>query len=334
VARTVVAHPADVQPIAKTRVKTEKLAVTHLARMLVANMIPQVWVPPDEVRELRSLLAHRQRLIKMSTMTKNWLRSVIHRHNLTSPKGSLFSPKNRAWWDQQPVSATERLRVSQDLATLDHLTAQIEGVDQELARLSTTEPWASQVVFLMQISGFGLILSMIVLAAFPTAKKLVGYSGLGASVHGSGKEHREGHITKRGRKELRWALVEAAWAAVRTDPYWKAQFERLTRRKHPNVAIVAIACRLLVTAWHLLTKREAYHLASPEQITHKLLNWSYKLDDHRRQGLTRPQFIRYCLLRLGIDYDVRRIIYGGYPRRIAGADEGLALRPELQPSDA
>jgi len=67
----------------------------------------------------------------------------------------------------------------------------------------------------MQLPGFSVLLTMIILAAigditrFPSPKKLVGYAGLGASVHSSGKTHRIGHITKTSRRELRWALVEA-----------------------------------------------------------------------------------------------------------------------------
>ena len=47
-----------------------------------------------------------------------------------------------------------------------------------------------------------------------------------AGVHDSGQTHRTGHITKEGRKELRYVLVEAAWIAVETSAYWKAEFER------------------------------------------------------------------------------------------------------------
>ena len=70
----------------------------------------------------------------------------------------------------------------------------------------------------------------------------MGYSGLGAGVHDSGKEHIEKRITKSGRKELRWAMVEAAWRAIRISPYWKEQYEKYLRRmRKPNQAIVVIA---------------------------------------------------------------------------------------------
>jgi hypothetical protein len=154
--------------------------------------------------------------------------------------------------------------------------------------------------------GFGLIFSLIVLAAigdisrFAHPKKLVGYAGLGAGVHDSGEKHQEKSITKAGRKELRWALVEAAWVAVRSDPYWKTQHKRLQQRMHANKAIVAIARRLLVAVWQILTHRVPYRHFNAENIAYKMLSWSWSMDENARQGMTRQQFAKYGLLRLGI----------------------------------
>jgi len=137
--------------------------------------------------------------------------------------------------------------------------------------MSNSETWAPDAVFLMQIPGFGVIFSMIVLSAigeikrFPSAKSLARYAGLGAGVHISENKYQEKSITKKGRKELRWATLAPAlqvqvgskpppeghctvpvsfgrtmWGAVRSDPYWKAQYESLKKRgKHSNEAIVA-----------------------------------------------------------------------------------------------
>ena len=339
VARAVVAHPPEVKKIVNARVKTDERAVVDLARLLSANLIPEVWVPPVEVRDLRSLIAHRWRLVKTCTMARNRLHSVVHRNNLIPPEGKLFCQRNLPWWEEQDFSGTERLRVQQDLATVAHLEAQIEAVEQELARLSTSRRWADVAAHLLQIPGFGLITGMTVLGAigdierFPTAKCLVGYAGLGASVHDSGKTHRTGRITKQGRKELRWALVEAAWAAVRYDPYWKEQFQALKRRKHPNVAIVAIARKLLVVVWHVLSKGEPYRHSSEEQLAFKMLMWSWRLNEESMGDLDRRQFVRSALLRLGIGHDMTRIVRGGRPYRVASVEEVLALRPELRPPD-
>lgn len=339
VARVVVAHPAEVKKIVNARVKTDERAVIDLARLLSANLIPEVWVPPVEVRDLRSLIAHRWRLVKTCTMARNRLHSVVHRNNLIPPGGKLLCERNLPWWEEQELSATEQLRVQQDLATVAHLEGQIEAVEQELARLSASGRWADTAAHLLQIPGLGLITGMTILAAigdverFPTAKHLVGYAGLGASVHDSGQTHHTGRITKQGRKELRWALVEAAWAAVRYDPYWKAQFQALKRRKHPNVAIVAIARKLVVVIWHVLSKGEVYQQSPEEQLAFKMLMWSWRLNESTLGGLDRRQFVRSGLLRLGIGDNLTRIVRGSRPYRVASVEEVLALRPELRPPD-
>jgi transposase len=157
VARVVVAHPAKVRLIAEARVKTDKVDVLTLAKLLGADMLPEVWVPPMHVRDLRALLSHRRRLVAIQTTAKNRLQSVLHRLNLKPPGGDLFARKQREWWKSLELSATERLGVKQDLASLDHIGPQIEEIDAELRRLSTSEHWAEQVPYLVQLPGIGLL---------------------------------------------------------------------------------------------------------------------------------------------------------------------------------
>lgn len=339
VGRAVVAHPGLVKMIATARVKTDERDVLHLARLLAANLIPEVWVPPVEVRELRALLAHRRRLIKMRTMTRNRLNSVIHRYNLTPPRGELFLLKHRAWWLELKLSLTEQLRIRQDFATLDHLEPQVVEVNAELYRLSTVSPWAEHVPYLMQLPGFAIIVAMTVLAAigditrFPTDKKLVGYSGLGASVHASGETHHTGRITKQGRKDLRWIMVEAARIAVLYDPYWKEHYAPLEKRLGSNKAIVVVARKLLVAVWHVLHERTADCHANPERVASKLMTWSWDLDDEQRGSMTTRQFTRYQLMRLQIGEDLTHVQTAGRARPLASVEEILALHPELKCTD-
>jgi transposase len=337
VGKVVVAHPFAVKQIATARVKTDKLDVYRLARLLAADLVPEVWVPPIEVRELRTLIAHRRRLVKLRTMTFNRLHSLVHRNNLTPPEGGPFVDKNRSWWEGLPLSQVEKLRIRQDLALLDHLAPQIVEVDQELTRLSTTSPWIEHTPYLLQLPGFGITNTMTILSAigditrFPNAKKLVGYSGLGSSVHDSGQTHQSGHITKQGRKEMRWALVEAAWIAVDAHPHWKQQFQKLTRRMKRSKAIVAIARQLMIVIWHVMTERVADRKAVPDMVAFKLMTWSWKLNDLERGGLTSRQFVRYYLMQLKLGDDLTHVQRAGH-RPIASIEEVQALRPELRPS--
>ncbi len=338
VGRAVVANPLLVKVIASARVKTDKIDTLALAKLLAANLIPEVWVPPVFVREARGLLAHRRRLVKTRTMVTGRLQSLLQRHNLPGPGGEPFSAANRAWWETLDVSPTEKLRVRQDLDSLAHLDRQIAELQEEVNRLSTTQPWAQLVPFVMQLPGFSVLLAMIILAAigditrFPSPKKLVGYAGLGASVHNSGTTRRSGGITKTGRRELRWALVEAAWSAVRYSPYWKAEFNRLSSRMPGNVAIVAIARKLLVVIWHVLTEQVADQHADEKHVAAKFMRWSWGLTPQQRNGLSTRLFVRRQLLRLQLGDDLTHFTYGGMPRRIASLEELLAASPQLVPS--
>ena len=339
VSKAVVAHAGKVRQIAEARVKTDKEDVKRLITLLIADIVPEVWVPPMHVRELRSLVSFRWRLSKQITMSKNRLHSVIQRFNLNPPEGKILADKNISWWEQQDFSDLTGFQVERDLEIVEQLEAQKALIDQKLAELSNSDPWADDNVYLMQIPGFGIIFSMIVLSAigdisrFERAKKIVGYAGLGAGVHHSGEKYQEKSITKAGRKELRWAMVEVAWGAVRSDPYWKAQLNRLKKRMHPNKAIVAIARRLLVSVWYILTKREPYRHFNEEIIAYKMLTWSQRMDESALKGMTRQQFAKYGLLRLGIGQDITRIVHNGKPRRLAPTEEILSLKPELKPPE-
>ena len=333
VSYAVVAHAGGVRQIAEARVKTDKKDIERLIRLLIADIVPEVWVPPADVRELRGMISYRNRLVKMGTMIRNRLQSLIHRHNLILPKGGLT---DAAWWEAQKMSALEKIQIRQELAMLAEMDKHKGEVDAELARQSLGQRWGPLAVRLLQLPGFGVILAMIVLAAigditrFESSKKLVGYSGLGAGVHDSGKEHIEKRITKSGRKELRWALVEAAWCAIRISPYWKEQYEMyLKRMRKPNQAIVVIARKLLVAVWHVLTKEETDVHASEEDLAYKMLVLAWDLNEDVRMGLSYKQFAKYALMKLGVETDITRFVRKNIARRVASREETLARMAEL-----
>jgi hypothetical protein len=208
VTRTVVAHAGAVRQIAEARVKTDTEDIKRLLRLLIANIVPEVWVPPAHVRELRGVIAYRNRLVKTGAMIRNRLHSLLHRHNLPLGEGGLT---DRNWWDAQTLNTLEKLQVRQELSLLEKIEQNKAELDGELAKMSTGKTWGNQAARLLQLPGLALIVTMTILGAigdirrFEGPKQLVGYAGLGAGVHDSGKEHIDKGITKSGRKELRWA---------------------------------------------------------------------------------------------------------------------------------
>jgi transposase len=336
VERVIVANPAKVKQIANARVKTDVRDTFILARLLAANLVPEVWVPPVHVREMRQLLSQRRQLVETHTQIVNRMHSVAHRHHLNHERGKRFNEKTTLWQKDKRLSKIEQFQLELEMENHTYIEKQIGRIGKEVAKMSHQKPWAQEMTYLMQLPGFGVITAMTVLAAigdvqrFNSARHLASYSGLTGGLDQSGTHLVQKGITKEGRKELRWAMVEVAQRAVKSDPHWTRRFQEMEKRMHRNQAIVAIARQLLELVWYLLIRRQPYRHFSQERIAYKYLTWAWQMDETARDGLTRQQFTRYYLMRLGIGHDLQRIALDPkHPRRLASETEVLALRPEL-----
>jgi hypothetical protein len=109
-------------------------------------------------------------------------------------------------------------------------------------------------------------------------------------------------------------MVGAAQVAARTDKFWKAELARLEPRLGRNKAIVAIARKLLVVVWHVLSKRQADRHADPALVARSFLNLVYKDIGARNlpEGQTAPEFVRRSLDRIGLGKDLQRVTRGGH----------------------
>jgi transposase len=340
VERVVVANPARVKQIAQARVKTDVRDTFILARLLAANLVPDVGVPPVHVREMRQLLSQRRQLVEIHTQIVNRMHSVAHRHHLQHERGKRFNEKNTLWQKDKRLSRVEQFQLELEMENRVYIEKQISRIGKEVAKMSHQKPWTESMTYLMQLPGFGVITAMTVLAAigevqrFGTPQQLASYSGLTGGLDQSGTHLVQKGITKEGRKELRWAMVEVAHRAVKSDPHWTRKLQEMEKRMHRNQAIVAIARQLLELVWFVLTRRQAYRHFNQERIAYKYLTWAWQMDDAARDGLTRQQFARYYLMRLGIGQDLTRIVLNPkYPRRLATEEELLVLRPELNHSE-
>ena len=307
-------HPPHVTLITRARVMTDKIAARTLARLHAARLLPPVWVPPVEIRELRALVAHRAKVVRLATQAKNRLHAVLHRHNLTLPEGNPFLPSRRDWWEHLVLPPLEQACTQNNLDTLAFTQCQLAKIEK------TCAAWAARqeiTTHLVQLPGISLTSAIILWAAigdihrFPTAKHLVGYSGLGARVHDSGLTHRSGRITKAGRRDLRATMVEAAQSASLTHPHWKAELARLEPRLGRNKAIVAIARKLLVAVWHVLTKACADCHAQPELVARKMVQFAYRLGKaNRPKDQSVGARVREQLDQLGIGSQVSEVPWG------------------------
>jgi transposase len=283
-----------------------------LARLLAKGLLVGVWVPPQEVRELRGLVAQRQKMTRLATQAKNRLHAVLQRHHLKAPAGNPFAKTNNGWWQALTLGKLEKMNMQSDLETLQFAEQQEVRVEKEMTLIAAED---EKIGRLLQISGFGVITAVTVSAAigdiarFTEPKKLVGYAGLGARIHDSGMTTRTGKITKAGRRDLRVALVEAAHVAANNHPHWKAELARLQPRLGYNKAIVAIARKLLITVWYVLQGKSDKYV-EPKAVAQKMLKFAYSVGKTNRAGKTAAQFARERLDRLEMGKDLVSIPWG------------------------
>ena len=147
---------------------------------------------------------------------------------------------------------------------------------------------------------------------FATAKKLVGYAGLYPRYHQSGQRYTSGKLVSMGRRDLRWAMVEAAVHAVRHHPHWKRVYRGLELRTGRNKALVAIARKLLIAVWHVLAKGAADRFAIPEKVAATLYSHAYRVGvKNLPNDMSAREYTRHCMDRMGIGRNLTRIHWGG-----------------------
>jgi transposase len=312
-------HPPNVALVTKVPVQTDKKAAQALAQLHAAGMLTGVWIPPHEVRDLRALIARREKMVCLSTMAKNRLHSILHRNHLVPPEKP-FDPEQRTWWESLSLSETEQFLVHSDLDTLEFAQKQVERAEECLKKASAQD---ERIPLLVQLPGVAMLTAITILAAigdvtrFPTAKKLVGYAGLGTRVHDSGMTHNSGRITKTGRKDLRRSMVNAANHAIEHHPHWKKEFERLEPHLGRSKAVVAIARKLLVVVWHVLSEKTVDRFATPESVARSFFAYAYRVGVRNLpEGQSAIAFTREQLDRLGIGQDLQEIRWGSKRHKI------------------
>ncbi|MDE3097756.1 MAG: IS110 family transposase [Chloroflexota bacterium] len=275
VSEVVLAHSRKVRAIAEAKVKTDAVDACTLAELLAADLVPRVWVGDERTRLLRRLVSRRRQLVKQSTRTKNEISAVLLR-NLKGkpPMTDIFGTAGRAWLATLELGIDERETVDAGLRQLDFVRAEIGRVDQTIAEQAIGWP---EIRRLMTIPGVDVTTAAALMAAigdiarFPTPRHLVGYLGLDPRLRQSGvAKPRRGRISKEGSAAARHALTEAAWSATRGPGPLRAFAERVGARRGRHVAAVAVARKLVVLAWHLLTRGEDYAYQRPTLVRRKL----------------------------------------------------------------
>ena len=221
--------------------------------MLRADLLPEAWIAPPAVRQLRALLRHRSGLVRLGTQLQNRIHAVAADFGYDRT-GSYWTGPGRGWLAELDLPAVSREIVTDCLAFPGALAPETGRLDAEVRQHAKADP---RVKVLTTFPGVGQFTALVMLAEigditrFPSARKLASWAGLTPTVRGSDLTVRHGHISKQGSAWLRWVMNQAAQTAKRS-PEFAATYAAIAQRRGTKIATIAISRKLLTRAYHLL----------------------------------------------------------------------------------
>jgi transposase len=247
---------AKIRAMVVRKTKTDRRDAQHLLDLLKHERFPTVWMPDPTTRDLRALIAHRVRLVRMRTMVKNGLHAIaLNQRVALGP--SLWTKRGLAQLRALSLPPHTANRRADSLELLTWLTTHIDQLDAQIAEAAAADARAQRLLTHPGVGPLTALITVLVLgpaARFPTSKHV----GLAPAIHSSADKYHLGKITKQGNALLRWILGQAAPLAARADgELRRAYFAVLHRRGRPK-AKVALARKLLVRLYIMLRDQIDY----------------------------------------------------------------------------
>jgi transposase len=239
------------------RQKTDKRDARHILDLLLKGTFPRVWQPSAAEDELRQLLLHRCRMVRMATRIKNQLDALAKSEGMLTARGQ----KGRKAVAALPLVGWYAVRRQDLLEVLELLERRVLALDEAVGVAAEQNASAA---LLMTHPGVGPVVSLAYVLTlgdwqrFPRGKQVGSYLGLIPAEESSGQRRRLGHVSKQGNSMVRWLLVQAAMSAQRHDASWHRQYVRLSMSKHHGVAKLAIAHKLAVRMYWMLRSGQNY----------------------------------------------------------------------------
>ena len=260
-----IAHARKVRDIAPLACKTDKVDARVLAELCRRDLVPELWIPSLADRELRERLRRRMHLVRLRTSAKNRIFGLLTQWGLRLSLKRLREPDALELLESRGVPPAWRDSIAEALAVIDLLDQRIAPIDSELRPFAAAD---ARVLLLVTIPGIGPLLGLTIaseigdVARFGSPPRLVGYAGLAPRVKQSGDRSRTGALSKAGSRTLRWAAVEAAQHAWRPTNPWHQLYTDTAKRAGKNPAKAAVARKILIAAWHVLSRQQPFKPAA------------------------------------------------------------------------
>lgn len=261
------ANALQVKAIAHARIKTDKRDSRTLAQLLRADLIPEVYQRGEWNRRAQRVMRIRAYWVAKQTEVKNKIRALLAqqreevRLEVEKRESGLFSLRGMEFLAKLPLEGQDKMVLDDLIQGYQEAKAHMKKSDGLVQTLYGQIEEASRID---SVPGFATTLSVLVAVEIADVKRfsrpaeLHSYAGLIPSTHSSGDRTFHGHITKQGSAWLRWAALEAVYPAIKKDLGLQALYTRLAKRRGPNVAKVAVARRLLLIIYRVLTEKRSY----------------------------------------------------------------------------
>jgi transposase len=262
------AEPAETKSLQgrKKRAKTDRLDAGHLRDLMVIERLPESWIPPDHIQEIRTLMRLRHSLIEERTTHKQRIHAQLF-HNGYPRQSNLDSIEGRAYLEDTELPTAARKVVDLSLAMIEHINEELTPIEKELRAYAHSQAGCKA---LMAHYGVGELTSVALLSElgdtrrFSSSKKAVRYAGMDVTVHSSDDRRAAGKLSRQGPPVLRWAAFEVAKRAWRKNSPDHEYYLHNKERIGANRATLSIARKLIRRAHHTLRELGEEAMGEPE----------------------------------------------------------------------
>jgi transposase len=250
------AEPAETAALRgrKKRPKSDRADARHLRELLMVGRLPESWIPPGHILDLRARVRLRHTLSEQRSEWQQRIQATLYHHGCPQRRG-LMVGDGREWLAAQPLPVTARETVTVALGMIDALDCQLAPLDKDLRAYARRQAGCKA---LMGQYGIGELTAVTILAEigdctrFSSSRQAVRYAGMDITVYQSDRRRAPGHLSRQGPPALRWALFEAAQQARRSTSPDRGYYLETAERIGGNRACLAVARKLLKRSYHTL----------------------------------------------------------------------------------
>ena len=267
------AHPLGVKAFTYRRVKNDEKDAADLADLLRMGRLPEAWIAPAEIRELRELTRYRIKLVRLRTSGKDQVHAVLAKLGIPVTGTDIFGVWGNTWLDGLALPQPYKGKVVSLRTLIGELGTEITLLDAVIAGLLAGHDGYHA---LQALPGIGPVLAAVSVAEigdicrFSCPARLCCWAGLTPRHRESDTKVARGHITKQGSPILRWAMVEAIWHQPAGSPVRAVKDRIIARRGNQarNIAKTAAARHLLTAVFYAMRDGHVRSLATRTAAQH------------------------------------------------------------------